>query len=139
MAEPNLSLHIDGKNPLFGPATDIVHVQGHQRDEAVIEEPTGNEIPESFGSASRVINQTTPRIQNLSHGVGPSAPAQPNISALLGLPDGETLTSWYTKQQATLNLVYAQLSTQQALIQAQALPSTFLTPSQRQTRTQTPQ
>ncbi|MFS7921893.1 hypothetical protein Hanom_Chr03g00242271 [Helianthus anomalus] len=101
MAEPNPFLHLDGENSPFGPAADTVHVQSHQRDETVREGLTGTEIPDLFGSASRVVNQVTPGSQNSNHGAGPSAPsapAQPNISALLGLPEGETLTSWYTKQ-----------------------------------------
>ncbi|MFS7917178.1 hypothetical protein Hanom_Chr03g00186041 [Helianthus anomalus] len=77
-----------------------------------------NGIPEIFGSISRVINQTTngaifqapPGIVNQSstevptpnHGAGPSTPSgqtQVNFSALLGLPEGETLASWYAKQK----------------------------------------
>ncbi|MFS7997727.1 hypothetical protein Hanom_Chr12g01145281 [Helianthus anomalus] len=73
-----------------------------------------NAIPDLFGSTSRVINQTTnranlqtppgevnqstPGTQMPNHGVGPSAPsaqAHLNFSALLGLPEGETLASWY--------------------------------------------
>ncbi|MFS7937253.1 hypothetical protein Hanom_Chr05g00425431 [Helianthus anomalus] len=93
MAEPNPSFQLDGENSLFGPTVDNVHVQGHQRDEPVREESASTGIPNFFGSATWVIQQTTPDTQNTNHGAGPSAPsaqAQPNGSALLGLPEGET-------------------------------------------------
>ncbi|MFS7998094.1 hypothetical protein Hanom_Chr12g01149611 [Helianthus anomalus] len=104
MAEQNPSLHVDGESSSFRLPTNTVHVQGYQRNGALREEPTINGIPNFFGSASRVINQTTPGVINQAstgvqmpnHGAGPSAPsvqAQLNISAILGLPKGETLAS----------------------------------------------
>ncbi|MFS8006571.1 hypothetical protein Hanom_Chr14g01250771 [Helianthus anomalus] len=64
MAEPNPSLHIDGESSSFGLPTDTVHIQGHQRNGTVREEPTNNEIPDFFGNASRVTNQATPGVVN---------------------------------------------------------------------------
>ncbi|MFS7936664.1 hypothetical protein Hanom_Chr05g00418431 [Helianthus anomalus] len=64
----------------------------------------------SFQTSPEVVNQTTPEAQTPNHGAGPSAPsaqAQLNFSALLGLPEEETLASWYAKQTASLHLVYA--------------------------------
>ncbi|MFS8017225.1 hypothetical protein Hanom_Chr15g01377881 [Helianthus anomalus] len=112
MVEQNPSLHVDGESSSFVLPTDTVHVQGHQSNGTVREEPVNNEIPDFFRSASKVINQTTPGainqtapgvtnqttpgVQTPNHGAGPSAPsaqAQLNFSALLGLPEGETLAS----------------------------------------------
>ncbi|MFS7977552.1 hypothetical protein Hanom_Chr10g00905291 [Helianthus anomalus] len=124
MAEQNPSLHIDGESSSFELHADTAHVQGHQRNETVREQ-VNNEIHDLFGSTSRVINQTTlgvnnqtppgiinqttPGVQTPNHGFGPSAPsaqAQLNFSAILGLPEEETLASWYTKQTTSINMVY---------------------------------
>ncbi|MFS7991962.1 hypothetical protein Hanom_Chr12g01076791 [Helianthus anomalus] len=84
----------------------------YQGNGAVREGQVNNELPDIFGSTYGVINQTTngaafqapPGVVNQTptavptpnHGAGPSAPsgqAQVNFSALLGLPEGETLAS----------------------------------------------
>ncbi|MFS8031224.1 hypothetical protein Hanom_Chr17g01543301 [Helianthus anomalus] len=95
-----------------------------------------------FQTPTGVPHQPPPMMQNLSHGAGPSAPSEQahlNYSALLGLPEGKTLASWYAEQMASINLVYTQLSAQQALLQAQANQSTFITPPQRPLSTHTAQ
>ncbi|MFS8001815.1 hypothetical protein Hanom_Chr13g01194771 [Helianthus anomalus] len=158
MAEPNPSLHVGGESSSFELVSDTAHVQRHSGKETVREGQTNNEIPEIFGSTSRVINQTTnganlqtppgeinqttSGTQMPNHGASPSAPsahANLNFSAVLGIPEGETLASLYAKQTASLNLVYVQLSAQQALLQAQANQSAFVTPPQRPPSTQIPQ
>ncbi|KAJ0940134.1 hypothetical protein HanRHA438_Chr02g0079971 [Helianthus annuus] len=175
MAEQNPSHQVDGEVSSFELVSDTAHVQRSQRNEIIQEGQTNNDFPSIFGSASRVVSQTTtgpifqaptriitqttngatfqppsgivqqtpppgmvqqtpPPVQTSSHGAGPSAPpeqAQLNFSALLGLPEGKTLASWYAKQMASINLVYTQLSAQQALLQAQANQSAFVTPPQR--------
>ncbi|MFS7963913.1 hypothetical protein Hanom_Chr08g00743961 [Helianthus anomalus] len=158
MTEPNPSPHVDGESSSFELLTDTSHVQRHQWNVTVREGQVTNEIPDIFGSTSRVINQTTngatfqtpPRVVNQppqevptpNHGAGPSAPsgqALLNFSALLGLPEGETLASWYAKQTVPLNLLYAQLSAQQDLLQAQANQSAFVTPPHKPPSTHIPQ
>ncbi|KAJ0588502.1 hypothetical protein HanRHA438_Chr04g0172421 [Helianthus annuus] len=96
----------------------------------------------TFQPPSGAVQQTPPQVQTPNHGAGPSAPSeqtQLNFSALLGLPEGKTLASWYAEQMASINLVYTQLSAQQALLQAQANQSTFVTPPQRSLSTHIPQ
>ncbi|KAJ0547473.1 putative retrotransposon gag domain-containing protein [Helianthus annuus] len=96
----------------------------------------------TFQPSSGVAQQTPPPVQTPSNGAGPSAPseqAQLNFSALLGLPEGKALASWYAEQMASINLVYTQLSAQQALLQAQANQSAFVTPPQRSLSTHTTQ
>ncbi|MFS7999626.1 hypothetical protein Hanom_Chr12g01168661 [Helianthus anomalus] len=163
MTEPSHSPHVDGEVSSFELISDNAHVQRSQRNETIQEGQLNNKFPEIFGSASRVVSQTTngatfqlpsriinqttngaifqqpprvvnqtpPEVQTPNHGAGPSNPSvqtQLNFSALLGLPEGKTLASWYAEQTASLNLVYAQLSAQQALLQAQANQSVFVTP-----------
>ncbi|MFS7967839.1 hypothetical protein Hanom_Chr09g00790451 [Helianthus anomalus] len=118
MAEPNPSLHMGRETSSFELVTDTSHIQRHSGKEAVREGQANNEIPDIFGGTSRVINQTTngsnlqtppgvpnqttPGTQMPSHGAGPSAPsaqANLNFSALLGLPEGKTLASWYASKQ----------------------------------------
>ncbi|MFS7933725.1 hypothetical protein Hanom_Chr04g00383191 [Helianthus anomalus] len=166
MAEQNPSHPVDGEVSSFELVSDTAHATRSQRNETIQEGQLNNDFPPIFGSASRVVSQTTTGptfqtptriitqttngaafqtptgalhraptlMQTLSHGAGPSAPseqAQLNFSALLGLPEGKTLASWYAEQMASINLVYTQLSAQQALLQAQANQSAFATPQPR--------
>ncbi|MFS7939856.1 hypothetical protein Hanom_Chr05g00456881 [Helianthus anomalus] len=174
MAETNPSHPVDREVSSFELVSDTVHVQRGQRNEIIQEGQMNNDFPSIFGSASRVVSQTTtgptfqtpariitqttngatfqtlpgvlqqtpPPMQTPSHGAGPLAPseqAQLNFSALLGLPEGKTLASWYAEQMVSINLVYTQLSAQQALLQAQANQSAFVTPQQRSLSTHTTQ
>ncbi|KAJ0478922.1 hypothetical protein HanHA300_Chr13g0505171 [Helianthus annuus] len=166
MAEQNHSHPVDGEVSSFELVSDTAHVPRGQRNETIQEGQLNNDFPPIFGSTSRVVSQTTtgptfqtpariitqttneatfqttPPMQTLSHGAGPSAPseqAQLNYSSLLGLPEGKTLASWYAEQMASINLVYTQLSAQQALLQAQANQSAFVTPQPRSLSTHTTQ
>ncbi|KAJ0786071.1 hypothetical protein HanOQP8_Chr02g0050871 [Helianthus annuus] len=174
MAEQNPLHQVDGEVSSFEFVSDTTHVQWGQRNEIIQEGPANNDFPSIFGSASRVVSQTTtgpifqaptriitqttngatfqptpgivqqtpPPVQTPSHGAGPSAPseqAQLNFSTLLGLPEGKTLASWYAEQIASINLVYIQVSAQQALLQAQTNQSAFVTPPQRSLSTHTTQ
>ncbi|MFS8019261.1 hypothetical protein Hanom_Chr15g01401721 [Helianthus anomalus] len=117
MTETNPSLHVNGEISSFELMTDTAHVQIYQGNETVRGGQVKNELPDIFGSTSRVINQTTngatfqpsPRVVNQtppevptpSHRAGPSAPSGQthlNFSALLRLPEGETMASWYAKK-----------------------------------------
>ncbi|MFS7947153.1 hypothetical protein Hanom_Chr06g00544751 [Helianthus anomalus] len=174
MAEINPSHQVDGEVSSFELISDTAHVQKGQRNEIIQEGQMNNDFPSIFGSASRVVSQTTtgptfqtppgiitqttngvtfqpspgiaqqtpPAVQTPSHGAGPSAPseqAQLNLSALLGLPEGKNLASWYAEQMASINLVYTQLRAQQALLQAQANQPAFVTPPHRSLSTHTTQ
>ncbi|MFS7946937.1 putative retrotransposon gag domain-containing protein [Helianthus anomalus] len=68
------------------------------------------------GSITRITQTVTPG----NNGAGPSNPAPPqNVSALLGLPEGETPASWYAKNIATINAAYQSLIAQQAVLTAE--------------------
>ncbi|MFS7966055.1 hypothetical protein Hanom_Chr09g00769391 [Helianthus anomalus] len=55
-----------------------------------------------------------------NRGAGPSNPAPPqNITALLGLPEGDTPASWYAKQIVTINVAYQSLSAHHAILTAE--------------------
>ena len=130
--------------PIFGSVSRVV---SQTTTEPTFQTPPARIITQTtnraaFQTPTGVLQQTPPPVLTPSHGASPSAPseqAQLNYSALLGLPEGKTLASWYAEQMASINLVYTQLSAQQALLQAQANQSAFVTPPQRSLSTHTTQ
>ncbi|MFS7935785.1 hypothetical protein Hanom_Chr05g00407651 [Helianthus anomalus] len=116
----------------FGTVEDTSHVENLSNDEYT--EGEGTNVGAFRESGIRTTQTVTPT----SHGTGPSTPAPSGIYALLGLPEGETLASWYAKSQATLNLIYSPLSAQQPLIKAQTYPSPSVTPAPRQVNYEMP-
>ncbi|MFS8010250.1 hypothetical protein Hanom_Chr14g01294831 [Helianthus anomalus] len=95
-----------------GVGEDNSHVRLHPTGELVEGEATNTEGPRA--SIICIPKMGTPA-SNIT-GMSNSAP-NPYISALLGLPEGETLASWYAKQIATINVAYQSLSAQQAILQ----------------------
>ncbi|KAJ0939100.1 hypothetical protein HanRHA438_Chr02g0057241 [Helianthus annuus] len=101
----------------------IQNFQAQQIEE--IGEVDGTNTGGPRGSITRITQVVTPG----NNGEGPSntAPAQ-NVSAVLGLPEGETPASWYAKNIATINAAYQSLIAQQAVLTAE--PSLVTPPSQ---------
>ncbi|MFS7946419.1 hypothetical protein Hanom_Chr06g00536111 [Helianthus anomalus] len=82
-----------------GTVEDILHVQSPPTDEFTEGEIANVGVVRASGV------RTSQTVTPTSHDAGTSTPAPSDVSALLGLPEGETLASWYAKNQATLNLV----------------------------------
>ncbi|MFS7919079.1 hypothetical protein Hanom_Chr03g00208671 [Helianthus anomalus] len=104
MADHGIPFPPIGAHSQLGTMEDISHVQNLHNDEYA--EGEGTNVGAICASGIR----TTQTVSPISHGAGPSTPVPLGMSALLGLPEGETLASWYAKSQGTLNLIYAQLS-----------------------------
>ncbi|MFS7968288.1 hypothetical protein Hanom_Chr09g00795701 [Helianthus anomalus] len=80
-----------GTRSQMGTGEDASHIQNLPIEEFTEGETTNVGGPRASGV--RIIQTATPT----SHGAGPSTPTPSSISTLLGLPEGETLASWYAK------------------------------------------
>ncbi|KAJ0870483.1 putative retrotransposon gag domain-containing protein [Helianthus annuus] len=103
----------------FGTNSNTALGEGIQNFQAQQIEKIGEvEINNTGGpreSFTRITQVVTP-----GNGEGPSNTAPPqNVSALLGLPEGETPASWYAKNIATINAAYQSLIAQQAVLTAE--------------------
>ncbi|MFS7962514.1 hypothetical protein Hanom_Chr08g00727511 [Helianthus anomalus] len=122
---------IFGTNSNVGLGEDNPNVQTQPAEEI-------GEIEATITGGPRArITCITPTGTLASHVGGPSYPApSQNISALFGLPEGETPASWYAKQNAIINAAYQSLSVQQAILQAE--PTLVTPPGPMQGARQTP-
>ncbi|MFS7954427.1 hypothetical protein Hanom_Chr07g00630131 [Helianthus anomalus] len=101
MADQGIPFPPFGSRSQLGTAADNSHVQNLPTDEYIKEE--GTDVGAMRVSGIRTAQTVTPT----SHRTSPSAPLMSRLSAMSGLPEGETPDSWYAKSQATLNLIYA--------------------------------
>ncbi|XP_022041300.1 uncharacterized protein LOC110943876 [Helianthus annuus] len=104
----------------FGANSNAMLGEDNQNVQAQHVEEIGEIEVTNTGGPRASITHITQTVTPGNNGAGPSNPAPPqNISALLGLPEGETPSSWYAKQIATINAAYQSLSAQQAVLQAE--------------------
>ncbi|MFS7965658.1 hypothetical protein Hanom_Chr09g00764781 [Helianthus anomalus] len=91
----------------FGANSNVVLGEGIQNFQAQQIEEIGEVELTNTGGPRGSITCITQTVTPRNNGEGPSNPAPPqNVSALLGLPEGETPASWYAKNIATINATY---------------------------------